>query len=55
MDWYVWALFGAVGFGAVILLYRLRDKARAKADEGLTPDELRRKRALEDMSGNLSH
>ena len=54
MDWYVWTLFGAVGFGVVIALYRLRDKARAKADSELTPDELRKKKALEDMADNLS-
>jgi hypothetical protein len=54
MDWYVWALFGAVGFAVVIALYRLRDRTRAKADRKLTPVEVRKKKALEDMADNLS-
>ena len=51
MDWYVWLLLGGL---VVLVLYILRDRARAKAEIGLSPDELRKKRALEDMADNLS-
>ena len=51
MDWYVWLLLGGL---VVLVLYILRDRARAKAEIGLSPDELRKKRALEDMADNSS-
>jgi hypothetical protein len=53
MDWYIWILVG----GLVILVfgsYMLLARARAKADAELTPDERRKKKALEDMADNLS-
>jgi hypothetical protein len=53
MGWYIWILVG----GLVILVFgfcMLLARARAKADAELTPDERRKKKALEDMADNLS-
>jgi len=52
---YVWYGIGAFGLVlATILLFVLRDRSRARDDAGLTAEELRKKKALEDMADNLS-
>jgi hypothetical protein len=54
MAWYIWVLISALGFGAGCALYRLLNNARAKDEKLLTPEELKKKRALEDMADRLS-
>jgi hypothetical protein len=54
MPWYLWVALGVVGLGAMVALGVLLDRARRKSEKGLTPEELRKKRALEDMADNLS-
>jgi hypothetical protein len=51
MESFVWLLVGCVAVAvALYLLYR----SRAKSEVGLTPEELAKKRALEDMADRLS-
>lgn len=53
MDLLVWFAVGGLLFAALIYAGN-KMSARSKRDEeGLTPDELRRKRALERLAGDL--
>lgn len=54
MPWYAWLALGTLAAALMIVLVVLRERLRAKADKELTAEELRRKRALEEMSDNLS-
>jgi hypothetical protein len=54
MQWWAWILLVVAGFAVTTLLYMLRDRSNAKAEQGLSPEEIRKKRALEDMADNLS-
>jgi len=54
MQWWAWIVLMLAGIAVTMLLYRLRDRSKAKAEQGLSPEEVRKKRALEDMADNLS-
>ena len=55
MEHYVW-----IGLGLVLLvvaaigLALLLERSRQRAEVGLTPDQIKRKRALEKMTDNLN-
>ena len=54
MAQYVWHMLGGLMLViATIGLMVLKDRARAKGDAGLTPDQLKRKKALEKMADNI--
>lgn len=51
METFMWFLVGCVA--VAVAMYFLH-RSRAKSDVGLTPEELAKKRALEDMADRLS-
>ena len=55
MQTYLW--YGLYGLGvlvATIGLFLLLERSRSRANAGLTPEQLKRKKALEDSVDNLS-
>jgi hypothetical protein len=50
---YLPLLIGAAVVAAIVL-YVLLARSRAKAETNMSPEEIRRKRALEDLTDNLS-
>jgi len=53
MEAYVWLAAGGLVL-LVIALYVVLGRARAKAEAGLSPEELEKKRVLENMADRLS-